>query len=476
MKPRSSGKLGTESLARRGLPLQEQIYRRVRAAIADGRLPPGERVPSARALAGELGVARGTVDAAYARLAGEGYLLPRGSAGTVVSPALRADQHLPDAERATMPDRRRTAPLPFQMGLPALDAFPRTLWSRLTAQMARRLGADMLGYPDPAGLPVLREAIGAYLAVSRGIACRPGQIIVTGGYQAALALLARLLLRPGDAAWFEEPGYFKARYALQAAGAQLVPVPVDEQGLQVEFAATLAPRARLAVVTPAHQSPLGVALSLPRREALLAWAETANAWILEDDYDSEFHYVGRKPPALKSLDAGDRVIYVGSFSKTLFPGLRLGYAVLPAALVERAVSALATERFGEDALRQMVTAEFMAKGHFARHLKRMRGLYAARQKALAQALLDAFGTEVRLTLQRGGMHLLARFPEQGEDAGMMRRAAACGLAPTPLSSQYLGSRREHGLLLGFTNVPETRAAETAALLRRALHDPLPARD
>jgi GntR family transcriptional regulator / MocR family aminotransferase len=469
MSPPVSAGIGAKSLIRHGLPLQEQIYRRVRAAIANGQLSPGERVPSARALAGELGVARGTVDAAYARLIGEGYLLPRGAAGTVVSPALRAEQRAADGERTAIANRRHSAPLPFQMGLPALDAFPRTLWSRLTGQMARRLGPDMLAYPDPAGLPALREAISAYLAVSRGVACRPEQIVVTGGYQDALAFLARLLLRPDDAVWFEEPGYFKARRVLQAVGAHLVPVPVDEQGMQVELGATHAPRARLAVVTPAHQSPLGMALSLPRREALLAWADTAQAWILEDDYDSEFHYVGRKPPALKSLDAADRVIYAGSFSKTLFPGLRLGYAVLPAALVERATVALETERHGEDTLRQMVAAEFILQGHFARHLKRMRGLYGARQKALADALAEAFGAEVQLSLQRGGMHLLARFPGQGDDADMMRRATASGLAPLPLSSQYLGSRREHGLLLGFTNIPEPQADAMAQRLLRALH-------
>lgn len=468
MKSRTPGKLETEALIRRGLPLQEQIYRRVRAAIADGRLPPGERLPSTRALAGELGVARGTVDAAYARLAGEGYLLPRGSAGTVVSPALRSELRTASGEPATMPNERRAAPRPFQMGLPALDAFPRTLWSRLTAQMARRLGAGMLAYPDPAGLPALREAISAYLAVSRGVACRPEQVVVTGGYQAALAFLTRLLLRPGDAAWFEEPGYFKARQVLQAAGVQLVPVAVDDQGMQTELAATRASRARLAVVTPAHQSPLGVALTLARREALLAWAESANAWILEDDYDSEFHYVGRKPPALKSLDVADRVIYAGSFSKTLFPGLRLGYAVLPNALLERAVAALEMERHGEDPLRQMVVAEFMAQGHFARHLKRMRGLYAARQKALADALRGTFGSEVQLSPQRGGMHLLARFPHGGDDVAMMRQASAHGLAPLPLSSQYLGRERTCGLLLNFANIPQTQAAEMAERLCRSL--------
>lgn len=453
------------------IPLQEQLYRSIRQAIADGRLSPGERLPSTRALASERGIARGTVDAAYARLAGEGYLLARGPAGTIVSPALRLG-HSPRRVQSKAPlpaiEDHGPPPLPFRMGLPALDQFPRTLWARLTARAARRLGGAALGYPDPAGLPALREAIAAYLAVSRGVVCEPAQIVVTGGYQRAISLLSRLLLRPGDAVWFEEPGYFLARQALEAASARLIPIPVDEQGMRVDLAEARAPEARLAVVTPAHQSPLGVALSLLRRQALLAWATAAGAWIVEDDYDSEFHYVGRKLPALKSLDATDRVIYAGSFSKTLFPGLRLGYAVLPAALVGQVTAVLRMDGQGETVLGQAVVADFMASGHFARHLKRMRGLYAGRKAALADALLDCFGTRVQLAPRPGGLHLLARFPEGGDDVEMARRAVAHHLAPAALSAHYVGRARQQGLLLGFTNIPETDAAEMAEALRRAI--------
>ncbi|MGH7040990.1 MAG: PLP-dependent aminotransferase family protein [Acetobacteraceae bacterium] len=490
-------RLGPDGLDRAaGTPLQAQLYRRIRTAIADGRLPRGERLPSARGLAAQLGIARGTVDAAYARLAGEGYLLARGPAGTIVSPTLqlspaphpRFTPHpRPDrpgnlqapAVLAGEPDPASDPsanpagpPLPFRMGLPALDMFPRALWARLTARAARRLGGAGLAYPDPAGLPALREAITAYLAVSRGLACRPSQVIVTGGYQAAISLVARLLLRTGDLVWFEDPGYGMARQALEAASATIVPVPVDDDGLCVAVARARWPRARLAVVTPAHQSPLGVALSLVRRQALLAWATATGAWIVEDDYDSEFHYVGTKLPALKSLDDADRVIYAGSFSKTLFPGLRLGYLVVPWGLVGPVTAAVRVLNHGEAGLAQAVVADFMIAGHFARHLKRMRGVYAARRTALADALAEAFGARLRLALRPGGLHLLARFPDGGpggaDDTAMMRRALAHGLAPTALSSQFLGGSGAQGLLLGFTNIPEAQAAAMADALRRAL--------
>ena len=471
MAPAASRTLASIRLARRSLPLQEQLYQRVRTAIARGRLVPGERLPASRTLASELGVARGTVDAAYARLAGEGYLLARGPAGTIVSPALRLAPHPPRPARATAPERPArplAQPLPFQLGLPALDLFPRTLWARLTARAAKRLGGAALAYPDPAGLPGLRAALASYLAVSRGVACEPRQVMITGGYQPAINLLARLLLRPGDRVWFEEPGYFLARHALEAAAARIVPVPVDADGMAVDLAQRRAPDATLAVVTPAHQAPLGVALSLARRQALLVRAAAAGAWIIEDDYDSEFHYVGRTLPALKSLDAADRVIYAGSFSKTLFPGLRLGYLVVPLSLVPAVAEAMRTTGHGQSALAQMVVADFLSGGHFARHLRRMRGHYASRRAALAGALAEAFGDRMALVLRPGGLHLLARFPAGGSDAALVRRALAQGLAPTALSAHYAGRPRDHGLLLGFTNIPEAQAARSAAALRRAL--------
>jgi GntR family transcriptional regulator/MocR family aminotransferase len=410
------------------------------------------------------------VDAAFARLAGEGYVVARGPAGTVVSPSLRTDIQSPQRRpgKARPEATRATKLRPFQLGLPALDMFPRGLWARLAARSARELVGGSLAYPEPIGLHRLRAALVAYLAVSRGVVCDAGQVIITPGYQSAINLIARALLRAEDEVWFEEPGYFLAREALRTASARLVPIPVDDEGMRIDAAERAAPDARLVVVTPSHQSPLGVALGLGRRQALLAWAKAADAWVVEDDYDSEFHYVGRKLPALKSLDAADRVIYAGSFSKTLFPGLRLGYLVVPAALVGRLAEAASTSYRGIQILGQMVAAEFLSEGHFARHLKRMRALYAARRAAFVSALAAEFGDAIELSVRAGGMTVLLRFRHSVADIELVRQAQQHGLAPTALSEQYIGHVRENGLLLGFTNIPENEAARYAADLRRSL--------
>jgi GntR family transcriptional regulator / MocR family aminotransferase len=358
------------------------------------------------------------------------------------------------------------------MGLPALDAFPRKLWARLVASEARALSVGRLDYPDPAGEIALREAIASYLAISRRISGTPDQVFVTAGYQGALNLIARTLMVPGEAVWFEDPGYHLAHRALTAGGARLVPVPVDANGMAVEAAIAGAPQARFAVVTPAHQSPLGVALSLPSRLALLAWAEASSAIVIEDDYDGEFHYAGRPLPALKSLDHGDVVLYAGSFSKVLFPGLRLGYLVVPRRLVERFATAAPLFGCGSGRLEQAVVARFMQEGHFARHLKRMRALYAARRKALAAALADAFGDRLQIGLQSGGMHLLA-YPASGAtDTELVRLAEHHGLAPAPLSAHTLAADCAPGLLLSFTNIPENEAENAAQRLRQAIGDRL----
>lgn len=456
------------------VPLFRQICDRTRAAIAAGTLRPGERLPSARSLAAQLGAARGTVEAAYAILAGEGWIVARGAAGTVVAPALGARPA--DHRRSAAPPLRRergvpggdAAPPPFRMGLPALDAFPRKQWARLVAREARAPAAGRLHYPDPAGEPQLREAIAAYLAISRGVACAPEQVFVTAGYQGGLSLIARALLMPGDVAWVEDPGYHIAARGLAAAGMRLVPVAVDGGGIRVEEAIAGAAAARVAVVTPAHHCPLGVALSLPRRLALLAWAEASGGWIIEDDYDGELHYAGRPLPALKSLDAGDVVVYAGSFSKVLFPALRLGYVVAPARVADRFAAAAALLSGGSGRLEQAVVARFMREGHFARHLKRMRSLYAARRAALAAALRDVFGERLTIELQSGGMHLLARPQGGASDTELVRVAEAAGLAPGALSAHAIAAECPPGLLLSFTNVPEAQAGVAAEALLRAI--------
>lgn len=454
------------------VPLFRQVYERTRAAITAGRLSPGDRLPSARSLAAQIGAARGTIEAAYAILAGEGWIVARGAAGTVVAPHLdRASAGTPPTLTPAHPPAHSAAgndggPRPFQMGLPALDVFPRKLWARLVAREARSLSAGKLAYPHPAGEPVLREAIAAYLAISRGVHCSPDQVFVTAGYQGALALIARALIEPDAEVWFEDPGYYLASHALAATGARLVPVPVDSDGMRVADAIARAPRARLAVVTPSHQSPLGVALSLPRRLALLNWAEANRAWVVEDDYDGELHYAGRPLPALKSLDHADCVLYAGSFSKVLFPALRLGYLVVPERLVER--FAEHTLHGGQGRLEQAVVARFMTEGHFARHLKRMRTLYSSRRAALVGSLAALFGDRLRIEPQSGGMHLLARPLGDIPDIELAQLAEANGLAPAPLSAHVLAADPGPGLLLGFTNIPEAEAANVAQALLRAI--------
>jgi GntR family transcriptional regulator/MocR family aminotransferase len=321
-------------------PFYRQIYDRFRGAITSGLLKPGDRIPSARALTQELGLARGTIDTAYSLLAAEGYIQARGQAGTIVTPGLKprtlaASAPPPSTSGIAAAGFRPDSILPFQMGLPALDAFPRKIWARLGARCVRAMQASEMVHPPVYGLPALRSEIAAYLHVSRGISCSPSQVFVTSGYRQTIALIGHALLKAGDRVWLEDPGYPPTRELLKHMQLEAVAVPVDGEGMLVASGIKAAPRARAAVVTPAHQSPLCVSLSLPRRLALLDWAARNKAWIVEDDYDGEYRYVSRPLPALKSLDRDGRVLYAGTFSKVLFPGMRLAYLVVPESEVER---------------------------------------------------------------------------------------------------------------------------------------------
>ncbi len=456
-------------------PLHRQIYHRFRDAIVGGILRANDRLPSARSLASQLDTARGTVDLAYSLLSGEGYIKGRGAAGTFVAPRLLISAALPAANTpATVGPRDKprlaeTAVFPFQLGLPALDAFPRKLWSRLAARRARELSIHSMIAADVNGYAPLRHAVASYLAISRGVLCSPEHVVITAGFQGALGLIARTFLEAGDKVWFEEPGYFLARKALQAAGAELVPVAVDAEGLDVAAGMARAPRARFAYVTPSHQAPLGVSLSLPRRLALLSWAAKMGAWVIEDDYDSEYRYGHRPLPALKSLDGADRVLYVGTFSKALFPGLKLGYLVVPDAQVGRVTEICRLLYGGPPTFNQAVVADFMVEGYFARHIKRMRALYAERRAALSAALERIFEGRLTVQLQAGGMHLLTQSRGFANDLALVKRAVAHGLAPSALSSWSIEpGRQEQGLLLSFTNVPAERAVEMVRRLRKAI--------
>jgi GntR family transcriptional regulator/MocR family aminotransferase len=452
-------------------PIHEQIYARFRAMIEQGQLSPGQRVSSLRALAVELGVARGTVQIAYDRLVGEGYLIAKGPAGTFVSehttPARRDGAHAAPAATHRLPTPAPFEaiieidggdPVPLQLGLPALDEFPRKLWARLMARQVRKPGS--LNKPTPAGYAPLREALAAYLHRSRGIDAHPGQVFIVPAYTASVALAVDALELAGDSAWVEHPGYPPTAQTLERLGLQVCNVPVDDHGLDAGYGRQHYPGARLAVVTPSHQSPTGVALPLQRRVELLDWAGERGAWILEDDYDGEYRYRGHPLPALKSLDAGDRVIYCGTLSKVLFPGLRLSYLVVPQGLVPRFdLACRRTLHGGCPELMQAVVAEFITDGHFSRHIKRMRALYARRRTMLAHALAPYAADGLTVHLQEGGMHLIVDVREDLDDVVLANRARKAGFAVQSLTAWRNGSPGPRALLMGFTNIRNQAEAE-----------------
>jgi len=455
------------------LPLYRQLYDRVLAAVAAGTLSPGDRLPSARAMAKELGVARGTVELAYSLLASEGYLLALGQKGTVINPELQkpvseatalpvSSQVIEDA-----PDSLWRPPqlLPFQMGVPALDAFPRKIWARLGARYLRGMRLGDLDYPAPHGLAALRSAIASYLQVSRGIDCGAHQVFITSGWRNSLSLVAHTLLQPGECAWVEDPGYPTTRQVLRQFGLDLEAVPVDAEGMNVEHAIAGSRTAQVVMVTPGHQSPLSMALSLPRRQLLLDWAARTGGWIVEDDYDGEYRYVSRPLPALASLDRHGRVLYAGTFSKVLFPGIRLAYLVVPQAQVaafERVGRALFAA--GSPSITQALVAEFVAEGHFARHIQRMRRLYNERRALTIEALERSLPKGMQVERSPGGMHLVLRLPEDVSDTALAEQVLARGMSVQALSRWAASSQRQSGLLLSFTNCATTAPGEQLGAL------------
>jgi len=474
-------------------PLYYQVYQRLRAAILLGQLSPGTRLPSTRQMANDLGVSRNTMMSAFDQLIAEGYVEGRVGSGTFVSPTL--PEELLEARLKTRPILQiQTNPRslsargqaigktsvtvagpagrlrPFIPGIPALDQFPMSLWSRLVARRWRDESRGLLNYGPAAGHPPLREAIAAYLGPSRGVQCKPDQIVIVSGTQQALDLSARVLLDPGDSVLVEEYCYSAARAALIGAGARLVPIKVDDAGLDISTPAASSSNARVAYVTPSHQYPLGTTMSASRRFALLDWAARNDAWILEDDYDSEFRYISRPVGALQGMDAHDRVIYMGTFSKALFPALRVGYIVVPPALWNNFVQSRFAFDLFTPTLYQRALAEFLKQGHFARHLRRMRSAYLERRDALLRGLALHCRDQVQVHNSDAGLHVAVLLREGLDDHDVATRLGRRGVAALTLSSSFVGPTPKQGLLLGFGCAEPERLLEATRILGDVLRE------
>lgn len=459
-------------------PLYQQLFTHLQTAILTGRLPGGQKLPSTRALADELQLSRNTVVNAYEQLLAEGYLESVQGSGTFVAKVLpeellnTSQQHTPPPPQTQLPvtsqvvlSQRAQAQLtspqiipplpprlpngrlrPFSLGMSALDAFPYQLWARLINRHVRRMSVGSLIYQDAAGYRPLCEAIAAHVNISRRLRCTPEQIVIVAGSQGAFNLAARVLLDEGDLVWMEDPGYTGARGAFLGAGAQVIPVPIDHEGLMVDIGMERAPHARMVYATPAHQFPLGVPMSLSRRLSLLRWAKYHDAYILEDDYDSEYRFAGRPLATLQELDDAERVIYIGTFSKILAPSLRIGYLVLPPSLVEPFLQVRQLMDFHHPILEQAALADFIAEGHFTRHLRRMRALFAHRRAAMLQALR---ALPLEIAAFPVGSHCVGWLPE-GMDAPALVQAAAADDLNLWLVSQYsIEPVTRDGLVLGY---------------------------
>jgi len=469
-------------------PLHRQIYEGYRSAILRGDLRPGQQLPSSRTLASEIGISRFPILDAYAQLLTEGYFESRTGAGTFVSTSL-PDQLGSSAngrrvttqiDHTPRPVSRRAGLLPhfaetpwrhgwgaFGVHQPALDQFPFRTWASLVMHHSLSPRAGAIHHIDPLGLEPFREVISTYLRTARGVRCDPNQIMIVSGSQQALEVASRVLLDTGDTVWIEEPGYQLTRAVLMGAGCRLAPIPVDEEGLDVAAGIKRFGKARAAFVTPSHQYPLGVTMSASRRLQLLNWAHSSGAWIIEDDYDSEYRYGSMPIASLQGLDRNSRVIYIGTFSKVLFASLRLGYIVVPPDLVEP----FRRVRFAMDIfppyLYQEVLTDFIKAGHFARHIRRMRLLYSERRAGLARNIAEEFGNDVKILGAEAGMHMTVTLPDGLHDLEIATRAAQDRVWLWPLSPSYLGKKKQQGFVLGFGSSPAEQIPSAVRRVRAA---------
>ncbi|MES2129857.1 MAG: PLP-dependent aminotransferase family protein [Pseudomonadota bacterium] len=470
-------------------PLFRQLYGQIKQAILRGELVPGMQLPPTRVFGERLGLSRQTILNAYEQLMAEGYLSGTVGRGTFISAQLQAPPPAPSRAPMRPLSARGQAHAgamggtryhegklrAFRVSMPGLDLFPFDVWSRLEARRWRHPDHHM-GYSDPAGFAPLRELLCVYLRTARGVNCTPEQIIITSGSQQALYLLSMILLAPGDAAWVESPGYQGASAPLFAAGARVCTVPVDEEGMDVAYGARHYPDAKLVFATPSHQLPLGMTMSLQRRLALLRWASARRAWIIEDDYDSEYRYTGPPLASLQSLDRDDCTIYVGTLSKVLFPGLRLGYIVAPKALAEPIVRAKAVLDRHNAIVPQMVLADFIAAGHFGRHIKRTREAYAERRLALLQGIERYLSDQLICGPSDAGLDLCVHFRGRHDEAALTRAAFDAGIDVRPLS--YYRNREATpacavapGLVLGFAAITPDEIRRSTRLLAKVILHP-----
>ena len=470
-------------------PLYSQIYDAFRAAIVGRNLRAGERIPSTRALAAELRISRIPVLNAYAQLIAEGYFTSRPGSGSFVSTSLLGRQD-PAEDRSARPTCIRTTPRPvaqrfsrippyerppwvtgtgaFSQSQTALDAFPFQVWSKLVARYCNNLHLSALHYGDPMGFRDLREAIGAYLRASRSVRCEWSQIMIVSGSQQALDISARVLLDADSPVWVEEPGYWLTRDMLNAAGCRLVPVPVDDDGLDVSAGIKRCRNARAAYVAPSHQYPLGATMSASRRLQLLEWAQRAGSWLVEDDYDSEYRYDSKPIASLQGLDHSARVIYIGTFSKVLFPSLRVGYIVIPPDLVDHFLAVRHAMDVSPPHLYQAVLANFINEGHFSRHIRRMRLAYGERREILVNCIKTELGSLLQLHGAEGGLHLTVTLPKGYCDRAISAQASRRSLWLWPLSPAYLGAASRQGFILGFGGVTPEEIPTSVRRLREVL--------
>lgn len=451
-------------------PGYQQIYSRYRDNITRGILRPGDKVPAIRVLAAELKVARKTVETAYAILSGEGYLVSQGARGTRVNP----DLILPASQPS--PSQQTTGTLPASIiaqrersgflrpGIPALDSFPYKKWLLLAGQATRSMRQEEMLNPPVMGWYPLRQAIASYLNISRGLSCTAEQVLITSGYSGSLRLILDTLASRSDKVLFEDPGYFMGQQLLKRIVPRLHTVPVDRAGMDTGYLLRHHQDARFAIVTPSHQSPLAVTLSLPRKQQLLDWASQNEAWIIEDDYDGEFHYTRKVLPSLKSLDQHDRVIFMGTFSKTVMPSLRLGYVVMPASTVSAFTDCADIVASGQPVLTQKILTAFLNDGHFFRHLKKMRTLYQQRRDWMIAALNEVYGDRFFTEQNDGGMHIVAFLTTGSCDREIAHCWQQQQLQVNALSEWYRGSGKRYGLVMGYNNVRSY--AEAVELISR----------